>query len=244
DSIKDKSKGDALSKSVVLVQCLWFAAQCLARVHQHLAVTELEIATMAFAVVNIFIWLLWLHKPLDVQQPVVIELPLDPPTQPTVFVQLSLFDRCSGAIFGFSAEKQYDPLPSFWSLPLDLDDSPFGILILVGTLFGAVHCAGWNADFPTKAEMWMWRAYSSAIAATPFIIFFNGLLLVAVAPISLFKGTMPSTVQLVLQGCLGGVGIAMYVLARLLLIVLPLIGLRSLPQSAFMDVNWSMYIPH
>ncbi|KAJ7853252.1 hypothetical protein B0H13DRAFT_1643092, partial [Mycena leptocephala] len=67
EDIMDKSKGDALSKGLAMVQGLWFTAQCIACVHQHLAVTELEIATLAFAVVNIFIWLLWWDKPLDVQ---------------------------------------------------------------------------------------------------------------------------------------------------------------------------------
>ncbi|KAJ7897947.1 hypothetical protein B0H14DRAFT_2224884, partial [Mycena olivaceomarginata] len=63
------SKGDALSKGMALFQGLWFTLQCLARVHQTLPVTELEAATLAFAVVNIFIWILWWNKPLDVQRP-------------------------------------------------------------------------------------------------------------------------------------------------------------------------------
>jgi hypothetical protein len=45
--IADKSKGDALSKGVALAQGLWFTTQCLARLHQRLAITELEVATLA-----------------------------------------------------------------------------------------------------------------------------------------------------------------------------------------------------
>ncbi|KAJ7820693.1 hypothetical protein B0H13DRAFT_1660781, partial [Mycena leptocephala] len=67
EDIMDKSKGDALSKGLAMVQGLWFTTQCLARVHQRLAVTELEVATLAFAVVNVFIWFLWWNKPLDIQ---------------------------------------------------------------------------------------------------------------------------------------------------------------------------------
>ncbi|KAJ7046350.1 hypothetical protein C8F04DRAFT_884232, partial [Mycena alexandri] len=69
EDIRDKRKGDALSKGVALAQGLWFTIQCLARLHQRLALTELEIATLAFAVVNMFIWLLWWEKPLDVERP-------------------------------------------------------------------------------------------------------------------------------------------------------------------------------
>ncbi|KAJ7016916.1 hypothetical protein C8F04DRAFT_980441, partial [Mycena alexandri] len=72
--IMDRSKGDALSKGVALIQTpgLWFIVQCLARVSQQLPIIELEFATLAFAVVNIFIWLLWWHKLLDVQCPIPI----------------------------------------------------------------------------------------------------------------------------------------------------------------------------
>ncbi|KAJ7038362.1 hypothetical protein C8F04DRAFT_359624 [Mycena alexandri] len=70
--IADKSKGDALSKGVAITQGLWFTVQCLARFHQHLPVTEIEIATLAFAVVSISIRLFWWSKPLDVQQPIVV----------------------------------------------------------------------------------------------------------------------------------------------------------------------------
>ncbi|KAJ6459565.1 hypothetical protein C8R45DRAFT_879709, partial [Mycena sanguinolenta] len=72
EDILDRSKGDALSKGVALLQGLWFVMQCLARVHQRLIVTELEVATLAFAIVNIFIWLLWWNKPLDVHRPIVV----------------------------------------------------------------------------------------------------------------------------------------------------------------------------
>ncbi|KAJ7614802.1 hypothetical protein FB45DRAFT_936097 [Roridomyces roridus] len=66
--ILDKSKGDALSKGVALAQGLWFITECLARVHQNLLVTQLELATMAFVLMNVFIWVLWWNKPLEVQQ--------------------------------------------------------------------------------------------------------------------------------------------------------------------------------
>ncbi|KAJ7903332.1 hypothetical protein B0H14DRAFT_938487 [Mycena olivaceomarginata] len=51
EDIMDRSKGDALSKGLVLAQGLWFCVQYFARIHQHLAMTQLEVATLAFAVV-------------------------------------------------------------------------------------------------------------------------------------------------------------------------------------------------
>ncbi|KAG6914726.1 hypothetical protein DXG01_015737 [Tephrocybe rancida] len=70
--IQDRSKGDVLAKSLVLLQVSWFILQVVARAVQHLAVTELEIATLAFAILNIMTYLCWWNKPLDVNLPIKI----------------------------------------------------------------------------------------------------------------------------------------------------------------------------
>ncbi|KAF7369967.1 hypothetical protein MSAN_00626500 [Mycena sanguinolenta] len=245
--ITDKSKGDALSKGVALLQGLWFILQTLARVHQRLAITQLEVATLAFAVVNIFIWLLWWNKPLDVQKPIVVGLHMQPDTETiTLPVQLSLWDRFRGAILGYS-EAEYKPLsslsvPSFWSIQdkSTLDSGANILLSPVGTLFGAIHCAAWNAVFPTPVEMWIWRISALVIIAIP------GFASSAMA-LGEMSDWLDSTLILWVAGgsfIISFVGIPLYIAARLILIVLPLTELRFLPASAFVDVNWSTYIPH
>ncbi|KAF8588771.1 hypothetical protein K439DRAFT_1629357 [Ramaria rubella] len=67
--IKDKSKGDGLSKAFVLIQTTWFAFQCVARGVQGLFITELEVATLAFVTLNLATYGLWWNKPLHVQCP-------------------------------------------------------------------------------------------------------------------------------------------------------------------------------
>ncbi|KAJ6481028.1 hypothetical protein C8R45DRAFT_1215885 [Mycena sanguinolenta] len=224
EDIEDRSKGDALSKGVALLQGLWFILQCLARIHQRLAVTQLEVATLAFAVVNILIWLLWWNKPLDVQRPIIVG---PPSLSVPVPVPHSRAGRVISSFLGLlNGDRYYDPLsstslppPLFWSLPLN-SDRQHGVICamtLVGTLFGAVHCVAWNTIFPTAIEMWMWRSCSSLIAAIPGLV----------------------SLQLLLPfACM--VGTPTYIAARLILIVLPFASLRSLPPSAFMDVNWSI----
>jgi len=66
--IEDKSKGDAISKVVVILQTSWFVTQCIARVVQRLPITELELVTIAFATLNVVIYFMWWHKPLNVQR--------------------------------------------------------------------------------------------------------------------------------------------------------------------------------
>jgi len=66
--IEDKSKGDAISKGLVILQTSWFVTQCIARGTQGLPITELELATVAFAALNFAIYLLWWEKPQNVQR--------------------------------------------------------------------------------------------------------------------------------------------------------------------------------
>lgn len=72
DELKDRSKGDALSKTIVLGQTVWFVTQCLARWIQNIAVTELEVITLAYTLVIFLMYIAWWNKPLSVDQPVAI----------------------------------------------------------------------------------------------------------------------------------------------------------------------------
>ncbi|KAJ3561193.1 hypothetical protein NP233_g10343 [Leucocoprinus birnbaumii] len=65
--INDKSKGDFFTKLVVVIQTTWFIVQCVARWVQHLHVTELEIITLAFAILNIITYILWWNKPQNMR---------------------------------------------------------------------------------------------------------------------------------------------------------------------------------
>jgi hypothetical protein len=250
EDIMDKSKGDALSKGIAMVLGLWIT-QCFSRMHQQLAITELEVATLAFVVVNIFVWLLWRDKPLDVQRQIVVgparlpdPLPMRPNHAPWVD---RLVDRFFCAVSGFN-DDHYDLLsstsvPAFWSLPMDELDRiqddylQFAIEALVATVFGAIHCAAWNTDFLTAVEMWLWRSCSSLIVVIPAVI----LLIIVLGPFTDVDESQLGTAML-------GIGVVLlipiYVIARLILIILPLVALRSLPSGTFADVNWSVYIPH
>ncbi|TFK34937.1 hypothetical protein BDQ12DRAFT_569009, partial [Crucibulum laeve] len=70
EQIIDKSKSDALAKLLTLLKTGWFIAQYIARWSQHLAISEIELTTLALATVNLFIYIFWWKKPLDIRQPV------------------------------------------------------------------------------------------------------------------------------------------------------------------------------
>ena len=70
--IQDRSKGDGLSKTFALVQTTWFILQCISRAIEKLPLTELEVATCAFAMLNFATYILWWNKPLNVSRPVLV----------------------------------------------------------------------------------------------------------------------------------------------------------------------------
>jgi len=68
--IQDKARGDFLSKAIVILQSIWFIVQCVARGKQGLALTELELVTLALASLNGVMYYFWWDKPLGVNEPV------------------------------------------------------------------------------------------------------------------------------------------------------------------------------
>ncbi|KAJ7706540.1 hypothetical protein B0H16DRAFT_686136 [Mycena metata] len=243
--IEDKSKGDTLSKGVAIAQGLWFVTQCLARVSQHLPLTELEVATLAFAVLSVIIRLLWLHKPLDVQQPIVAarsEIEIDPLQEEGITPpsnSVTLIERILNRIFG--DYDDYHPIsstsvPSFYSIERSTENTyelvTFAVVCGVGSTFGSIHCAAWKALFPSMTEMWIWRISSVFIAVHPVLTI---LFTVAIRDDGIAVAVLRSFIVF---------GVVVYPLCRLFLIILSFTTLRSLPPSAFVDINWSNYIPH
>jgi hypothetical protein len=69
DHIKDKSKGDIISKGIVIFQILWFIFQFVARIHQKLPISELELVTIGYTVLNLVTYFFWWHKPQNLSCP-------------------------------------------------------------------------------------------------------------------------------------------------------------------------------
>jgi hypothetical protein len=70
--IFDKSKASNLAKTVVCCQAIWFCAQCIARWYSDLAFSLLELNTFAHCVCALIIFVLWWNKPMDVEEPTLI----------------------------------------------------------------------------------------------------------------------------------------------------------------------------
>ncbi|KAG2362834.1 hypothetical protein BDR07DRAFT_1283676, partial [Suillus spraguei] len=67
--IEDRSKGDALSKGIAILQLAWFIIQLAARYVQSLPITLLELDTLAVAALTSIAYGFWWKKPKDVGRP-------------------------------------------------------------------------------------------------------------------------------------------------------------------------------
>jgi hypothetical protein len=143
-------------------------------------------------------------------------------------------------------------VPSFWSAhgfgaggPTKGFVSKFiFIQFLIGTVFGLIHCAAWNAHFPSLAELLIWRSCSLVIATIPFAI--TLVFIWALKPGPLMPLMYPTGGKFMLAAgrIIAVIASAAYIAARLILVALSFATLRALPDRAFVVVNWSTYIPH
>ncbi|KAF8649022.1 hypothetical protein AX16_006064 [Volvariella volvacea WC 439] len=297
DEIRDKAKGDFLSKLVVIMQTSWFVIQCIARHAQGLVVTELELVTLAFATLNVIMYFLWWSKPLNAEYPIYFKKDGSRTSGPVQVAResLGLSEMYSGLWVGWTWRRETlkkgiwnrikddmdctSPIGMIWKW---LIKKPFGVVFnplldmmvdarvtnptcvgpyyngslpdaehftmislssLIGVLFGEIHLIGWNFQFSTHLECYLWRTSSLIVTVEPAILAigiildqlkdgyprFESLITIAIVPLAILAGF---------------VGPIAYVLARISLLVLPLFALRDLPPSAHQNVQWSDYLPH
>jgi hypothetical protein len=74
EGIRDKSKANGLAKFLVCVQAIWFIAQTVGRLTTDLPISLLEMNTLLHAFCCLLIYLAWWHKPLDIEEPHVINI--------------------------------------------------------------------------------------------------------------------------------------------------------------------------
>ncbi|KAI1338363.1 hypothetical protein F5Y15DRAFT_386932 [Xylariaceae sp. FL0016] len=69
EEIWDKSKADRFAKAFALLQISWMIIQAVARASQRLALSPLELFTLAFVVSTAMSYFFWWHKPQHVETP-------------------------------------------------------------------------------------------------------------------------------------------------------------------------------
>ncbi|CAG8586541.1 unnamed protein product [Penicillium salamii] len=154
--INDKSKSDNLMRLIAILQIIWLCIQVIARAVGGLAVSQLEISTVAFAFCAIIMYALCWDKPKNVEIPIIIFEPSDGGAQARIITDSEecakgrrrrLFQRME------DAATKFDDSGTMQKIRLTLYDA----MMLSGVLFGGVHVIAWNFAFPTHVELILWR---------------------------------------------------------------------------------------
>lgn len=70
--IEMRNKSSGLSRTITIVQVLWFTITTLARTAEGLPITTLELTTLSMVLVMVVSALLWWRKPMDISHPIII----------------------------------------------------------------------------------------------------------------------------------------------------------------------------
>ncbi|KIM21513.1 hypothetical protein M408DRAFT_80482 [Serendipita vermifera MAFF 305830] len=255
--LRDRGKSDALTKLIVLVQTLWFVAQCIARGTQRLPLTELEVVTLAYTTINLFIYTFWWDKPQNVECPIrVYKTPMANEEKTGEKVEewsRTRVLRWAQRIFKYTIGSQDDrvtiseepSVPMFWAGRPDervLFVAGFRPSIL-GAAFGAIHCVAWLSEFPSRAELILWRISCVAMMSVPFLVIITCVLGVIDRRM---EGKTPMWINVTFGICaiLLLPSSLLYAASRMTTLVIAFTTLRSLPPAALTDVDWTTFIPH
>lgn len=199
-TVKDKSKASFLAKFLVCFQAGWIIIQVGGRYIANLPVTLLELYTVLHTICAVAMYIIWIDKPFDVNQPTFVSIHLremselskiDPDYHnPTNIFWHHDYAECltQRAGLGKLLFRQLWDWNDFkkgeysYNLRLLLGAysamwngwRKFGwetvVLSLVGLAYGGLHLAAWDYEFPSLAERRLWKI-SSLLTAGAFSMF-------------------------------------------------------------------------
>jgi hypothetical protein len=250
EELQDKGKRDGFALFIAVSQTLWMVAQMISRAYRHLAISQLEVAAMAFAACTTIIYLANWSKPKGVQVP--YTLLSYSGAVPFSFSERLVWRRKRP--YGISTSEKLlsklglrktllsnsltAPIPN--DRNLDIDRLVLFNGLQIGALvYGSVHIAAWHFVFPTETEKVLWQL-TSLLLTTSCTLFLTTLMYVWMISRCF---CLPEKLDYIPMKITVAACILAYILGRLFLIVESFRALLFLPPSAFI-ATWATNIPH
>ena len=189
DEIEERNKTDELSRTIAIVQCLWFTINSFGRIAQGLHITTLEITTLAFIFLMSACVVFWWRKPMDIRRPIVLSCEISlaqvvaeaansmPPGTSIAHgaTPLSFYSRQEWFLskhwisyvqilryLGLASPKE--PALTADHFPsIEFPETQFTWELATGpliVLYSAIFMAAWNNTFSTYTERNLWRIAS------------------------------------------------------------------------------------
>ena len=263
EDIDDRSKADYMLKAISCGQITWLIVQSIGRCIQSLALSPLEATTIAYVACTLFAYAAWWKKPYELQSPTIVVVEPDhpikqylrdvPPHVPLnndqavdldkqvywtyVSVSTVMFLTYSGLHFlawnlhfATGVERQ---LWRWLTLPLI---SLHGFFIVISLLTEARISTPRGTDQCTSTWLWLFdRAVKPMIPRRAYPFFRSIYLLGNVREDKVPR--WPLIIPILFLTFL-------YTMIRVYLLVEAFVGLRSVPMSLYVTVNWNKFFPH
>ncbi|KAG2136379.1 uncharacterized protein EDB93DRAFT_788549 [Suillus bovinus] len=255
--IEGRSKGDALSKGIAILQLGWFVLQLVARYIQQLPVTLLEIDTLAIVSLACIASCLWWKKPKDVRRPCLIRWKIKTPPEVltyekknSAFSLHNLHDYLVVLIYPLRSlmgtaviispwAVRAHRIPSLGGYADNFRHGPNHVITLIlgcssAVIYGGLHFLGWHYLFEGHTQQVLWRVASIVIASAsvPLLLTFS-----VVISFDFKEDSWAVKLAVVTAAFI-------YITTRITIIVLIVSSLRSLPPGAYDTVAWTTFIPH
>ena len=243
--IEDQSKSDFFVKALTATQLLWFIIQLIGWIVEKLAISQLEITVLAAAACSVLTYIFQLSKSKDIVTPMYIRAARYPTAEEMHIIASNGCFSYGCFLYGFPRAALYVPENSVHKCLPDIDQVIiFGIAATVSaSLFGALHLLAWNFNFPSVAEMWVWRICSLVITTLPLILITVNIALLPFGMVA--RTTDIRGVRVSLQAALLGLAAAAFTGCRIAILVETFRTLAYLDRSAFRATwsTWSGDIP-
>ena len=196
--IKHKNKAQSFVRIVTLLQISWFSMNCIGRAAQNLAMTTLELTTLAFIFCTFGSSFCWLHKPMDLETPVILTPATtmsgilarrgDRANEPWELTPLDFVLRTDKKewlwnigwswilavlkdVFRMNFRPKARPMER---IPNDDFPQPprrtFPLLAVIHGTYGAIQVIGWNFHLPTATERFLWRLTTTSTLVCILVI--------------------------------------------------------------------------
>ena len=238
--LNDKSKSDSFVKLIAISQIMWAMVQIIVRTARTLAISQLELAVIAFAACAAVMYILYWSKPKSVGTTTTI-LEYQGPIPQEVLELIEINCKRFGLFF---TARETNRLRHGSRVRNDAIEDHHGAtggaltfaMILGAALFGGIHVGAWNFDFPSRIELIFWRCASIYSAAYGPVM--GGTFVI----IDRFTSFVKDIAKLVFAVILL-FSTLLYMLARLFLLVEIFRTLCFLPPDAYIS-TWATNIPH
>ena len=206
---------------------------------------------MGFALCALVMYVLWWHKPFDVEHRTIVPF-YDNEESYGCDEEDRLSTPSAVSKYRVPEVNAEDFVDEYLGLFATFQSSS-PILFLSATAFSALHVAAWNWTFPSPITRNFWRVFSVAATGAPLIPLLASSLTILTREFPSGTGAYSWLSDIaeylyMRQGnsnlYAGLLGISVYIISRLGLLVLIFYSFSSMPASVYETVDWTKYLPH